>query len=80
MPNSSDVPGALTSHHEETLEVIRRILKEVPLIDGWVLESTRIRKKLFNYAMFESQKFFALSGKILLLIIGVILLRHATNV
>lgn len=33
-PSSSETPGSFSSHQEETLEVVRRILEEVPLIDG----------------------------------------------
>lgn len=36
MPNSSETPGSVSSQQGETLEVIQRILEEVPLIDGYV--------------------------------------------
>ncbi|XP_050545606.1 dipeptidase 1-like isoform X2 [Daktulosphaira vitifoliae] len=52
MPNSSEVPGVLTSHQEETLEVIRRILKEVPLIDGHNDLPWNIRKFVHNQLMY----------------------------
>lgn len=34
LPSSSEAPGSFSSRQEETLEVVRRILEEVPLIDG----------------------------------------------
>jgi len=34
LPGPSETAGSLSSHQEETFEVIRRILEEVPLIDG----------------------------------------------
>lgn len=33
-PSSSDAPSSFSYRQEETLEVVRRILEEVPLIDG----------------------------------------------
>ncbi|XP_050421020.1 dipeptidase 1-like [Adelges cooleyi] len=52
MPSSTEGPGAFTSQHEETLEVIRRILGEVPLIDGHNDLPWNIRKFVHNQLMF----------------------------
>ncbi|XP_015367405.1 PREDICTED: dipeptidase 1-like [Diuraphis noxia] len=52
LPSSSEPPGSFSSHREETFEVVRRILEEVPLIDGHNDLPWNIRKFVHNQLMY----------------------------